>query len=171
MRRKRVLAAGAAALVAVAVAAGAARGVVGAGQVPVVAYKTGGSVSTPSGKFITVASRTFAANPGPVVVRFSASGSVRDFNQGGVFVGHSYAALIVRVVVGTNNVLSPGPVRFLDNAGKIRVAKARPVANSFEWVGELGGTSNLKTVKVQVANLNTWDLAEITKWNLVVQHH
>jgi len=117
-----------------------------------------------------VASRTFAANPGPVIVRFSASGSVRDFNQGGVFVGHSYAALIVRVVVGTNNVLSPGPVRFLDNAGKIRVAKARPVANSFEWVGELGGTSNLKTVKVQVANLNTWDLAEITKWNLVVQH-
>ena len=88
-------------------------------------------------------------------MRFSASGSVRDFNQGGVFVGHSYAALIVRVVVGTNNVLSPGPVRFLDNAGKIRVAKARPVANSFEWVGELGGTSNLKTVKVQVANLNT----------------
>jgi len=85
MRRKRVLAAGAAALVAVAVAAGAARGVVGAGQVPVVAYKTGGSVSTPSGKFITVASRTFAANRGPVVVRFSASGSVRDFNQGGVF--------------------------------------------------------------------------------------
>jgi hypothetical protein len=67
--------------------------------------------------------------------------------------------------------MSPGPVSFFDNTGKITIARPRPMSNSFEWAGELGGTSALKTVKVQVANLNTWDMASISSWTLVVQHN
>jgi hypothetical protein len=171
MGTKRLLAVGAATLAVAALATGVARGLTGGGKIPEVAYKTGGSVSTPSSSFITVASRTFAAGPGPVLVRFSAQGSVRDFNSGGVFVGKSYAAMLVRVVIGTDRVMSPGPVSFFDNTGKITIARPRPMSNSFEWAGELGGTSALKTVKVQVANLNTWDMASISSWTLVVQHN
>jgi hypothetical protein len=150
------------------VAAGVARGVSGGGSAPVVEFSTGTNVSTPSGQFLTIASKTFTANAGPILVRFNANGYVADFGSGGTFVGQSYAALRVRVVIGTT-VLSPGIVRFFDNTGKIAIQSPRPLANSFEWAATLG-TSGSKTVRVQVANLNAFDMAQISAWSLAVQH-
>jgi hypothetical protein len=172
MRSKRVFALGALLVLALAVTAVAhAVGVSGNGMAEKVAFSTGGTVSTPSGTFVTVATRTFNVTTGgsPVIVRFSASGFVQDFGKGGVFVGKSYAALRVRVLLGSK-ALAPGAVKLFDNTGQIAVSKPRAVANSFEWVG-LATSPGASTVKVQVANINAFDNAQINKWALVIQHH
>ena len=72
-------------------------------------------------------------NPGtgPMLIRFSATGYEQDFNSGGGFAGHKYAAMFVRVLVNGSQV---GPaVRFFDNTGKVGVQKPRPTTTSYEW--------------------------------------
>lgn len=162
-----MVALGAAAILAISVA-GVARAVSGGGVATHVEFSTGANVSTPSGTFITVATKTFTANPGPLVIRFNASGWVKDYGSGGSFVGTSYAAMKVRVLLGSTPV-SPGAVTFFDNTGKIGVAISRPMANSFEWAGTIG-TGGAKTVKVQVSNLHAFDNAQINSWTLAIQH-
>ena len=66
-----------------------------------------------------------------MLIRFSATGYDQDFNSGGGFAGHKYAAMLVRVLVGGSQV---GPaVRFFDNTGKVGVQKPRPTTTSYEW--------------------------------------
>jgi hypothetical protein len=75
-----------------------------------IAFKTGANASTPSGNFIAVpgASTTVTATAdSPLVVRFSAVGSVRDLNSCGGFAGHKFAAMLVRVLVNDVQVALP----------------------------------------------------------------
>src|SRR4051794_26026055 len=87
-----------------------------AGTSDKIAFKTGADASTPSGGFIDVPGAAITPNAttdGPLVIRFSAEGSVRDLSSGGGFSGHNYAAMFVRVLV---NGVQVGPVvRFFDN--------------------------------------------------------
>jgi hypothetical protein len=130
--------------------------------------KTGGRVDTPSGKFLKLASRTFTGSSGPVLVRFSGEGSDLDSNAQAVFVGRSYAAMEVRVLL--NGVpMAPGSITFLDNSGTIAVKKPHPAVASFEWAGTLS-TGRRQTVTVQWRNLHTWDSATILRWTLAIQH-
>jgi hypothetical protein len=80
-------------LIAVFAAAAAVAGVlvvgaVGAGDSGTsdkIAFKTGAHASTPSGGFIDVPGAAIAPNAtadGPLVIRFSAEGSVRDLSSG-----------------------------------------------------------------------------------------
>jgi hypothetical protein len=143
-------------------------GATGGGTADQVKFKTGANASTPSGSFIDVPGASFSVTPaaGPLVIRFSASGTDQDFNSGGGFAGHTYAAMVVRVLVNGSQV---GPaVRFFDNAGKVGVQKPRPTTTSYEWAKTVsGGPQN---VKVQFKNLHTFDNANIDAYTLSVQY-
>jgi hypothetical protein len=103
---------------------------------------------------------------GPMLIRFSATGYEQDFNSGGGFAGHKYAAMFVRVLVNGSQV---GPaVRLFDNTGKVGVQKPRPTTTSYEWA--VNTTPGSKTVRVQFKNLNTFDNATILHSTLTVQN-
>ena len=114
------------------------------------------------------ASRTVAAAAdGPLVIRFSAEGSVRDLNSGGSFSGHKYAATLVRVLV---NDVQVGPVvRFFDNTGKIGVSKPRPTTASYEWAKHV--SAGAQDIQVQFKNLNAFDDANINAFTLTAHFH
>jgi len=135
-----------------------------------VAFTTGANASTPSGGFIDVpgASRTVTATAnGPLVIRFSAEGSVRDLNSGGGFSGHNYAATFVRVMVNGAQV---GPVvRFFDNTGKVGVSKPRAMATSYEWAKHV--TAGAQNIKVQFKNLHAFDDSNIDSFTLSALFH
>jgi hypothetical protein len=163
-------------LIAVFAAAAAVAGVlvvgaVGAGDSGTsdkIAFKTGAHASTPSGSFIDVpgASISVTAGAGPLVVRFSATGTDQDFNSGGGFAGHKYAAMVVRVLVNGSQV---GPaVRFFDNSGKVGVQKRRPTTTSYEWAKTV--SAGVQNVKVQFRNLHTFDNANIDAYTLSAQY-
>jgi hypothetical protein len=169
MRGRRALAA-AAAVVAIAAAGGiAVANTSGGGPAAQVEFKTGGAISTPSGTFLTIVSDSFSANPGPVLVRFSAVGSEQDWNRAPAFVGRHYAAMRVRVRLDGAG-LAPGASAFIDNRGVRADRVPRPIAAGYEWAGTIasGGTH---TVRIQLANLHTFDMATINHWTLVIQHH
>ena len=132
-----------------------------------VEFKTGGAFSTPTGTFLPLTTDTFASGAGPIVVRLSAVGYVQDTNSGGGFVGKSYAALRVRVLVN-GALLPPGVITLMDNTGKISISAPRPVAASYEWAGNAAGGAT--TVRVEVANLHTFDNTQINHWTLSIQH-
>lgn len=157
------------AVVALAAAGGVARATInGGGAAGQVEFQTGTGVNTPSGAFITVATRTFTSAAGPIVVSFSAEGWDQDWGSGGTFIGHDFASLRVRVLLN-NTPMSPGAAVFFDNTGKITIKTPRPTAASFDWAGTIA-TGGTKTVKVQVANLHTFDMGQINRYTLSVQH-
>ena len=135
-----------------------------------IAFKTGANASTPSGGFINVpgASRSVVATAdGPLVIRFSAEGSVRDLNSGGGFSGHNYAATFVRVLVNGTQV---GPVvRFFDNTGKVGVSKPRAMAASYEWAKHV--TAGAQNIQVQFKNLHAFDDSNIDSFTLTAHFH
>ena len=135
-----------------------------------IAFKTGANASTPSGSFINVPGGSLSVSPtsaGPLVIRLSAEGSVRDLNSGGGFSGHNYAAMFVRVLVNGSQV---GPVvRFFDNTGKVGVSSPRATTTSYEWAKHV--TAGVQNIKVQFKNLHTFDDANIVAYTLSAQYH
>jgi hypothetical protein len=169
MRQRRLLGA-AVAIVAVAAAGGIAiAGTSGGGTAAQVEFKTGGAISTPSGVFLTIATDSFSANPGPITVRFSAVGSEQDWNRAPAFVGRHYAAMRVRVLLDGAG-LAPGASAFIDNRGVRADRTPRPISAGYEWAGMIG-TGGTHTVRIQLANLHTFDMATINHWTLVIQHN
>jgi hypothetical protein len=141
----------------------------GGGTAAQVEFKTGGAVSTPSGTFLTIVSDSFTAGPGPIVVRFSAVGSEQDWNRSPAFVGLHYAAMRVRVLLNGAG-MAPGASTLIDNRGVRADRTPRPIAAGYEWAGTIasGGT---QVVRVQLANLHTFDMATLDHWTLVIQHN
>jgi hypothetical protein len=135
-----------------------------------IAFRTGANASTPSGSFIDIpgGARTVASTAGgPLVIRFSAEGSVRDLNSGGAFAGHRFAAMFVRVLV---NGVQVGPVvRFFDNTGKIGVRRPRPTTASYEWAKHV--TAGAQNIKVQFKNLHAFDDANLNSFTLTAHYH
>jgi hypothetical protein len=135
-----------------------------------IAFKTGAHASTPSGTFIDVPGAAITPNAtadGPLVIRFSAEGSVRDLSSGGSFAGHKYAAMFVRVLV---NGVQVGPVvRFFDNTGKVGVSKPRPTTASYEWAKHV--TAGAQNVQVQFKNLHTFDDSNLDSFTLTAHFH
>jgi hypothetical protein len=126
-------------------------------------------IETPSGTYLPITRATFGTTvPGPMTVRFSGTAHASDWTGPDArFVGRSYAALLVRVLLdGTP--LAPGAVVFGDNTGKISVNAARPKAASFEWAKQVPAGSH--RLEVQFRNRRTWDIGGITRWSLVIQH-
>jgi hypothetical protein len=167
-RKSKLLAVFAVLALAAAVVVVGAIGASGGGTIDSVKFKTGANASTPSGSFLDVpgASVSVTAAPGPLVIRFSATGTDQDFNSGGGFAGHKYAAMVVRVIVNGSQV---GPaVRFFDNAGKVGVQKPRPTTASYEWAKTV--TGGVQNVKVQFKNLHTFDNANIDAYTLSAQY-
>ena len=165
--KPRLIAVIAAAVLVAGVVVVGAIGATGSGTADQVTFRTSNRVDTPSGSFINTGSHV-DVNPGagPMLVRFSATGYEQDFNSGGGFAGHKYAAMLVRVLVGGSQA---GPaVRFFDNTGKIGVQKPRPTTTSYEWA--VNTTSGSKTVRVQFRNLHTFDSATILHSTLTVQN-
>ncbi len=143
-------------------------GATGSGTADQVTFRTSNRVDTPSGSFINTGSQVTVnpAGAGPMLISFSANGYEQDFNSGGGFAGHKYAAMLVRVLVNGSQV---GPaVRFFDNTGKVGVQKPRPTTTSYEWA--VNTTSGAKTVRVQFKNVNTFDNATILHSTLTVQN-
>jgi hypothetical protein len=167
-KKSKLLAASAVLALAAAVLVAGAIGASGGGTADRVKFKTGASASTPSGSFIDVpgASISVTAGAGPLVVRFSATGTDQDFNSGGGFAGHKYAAMVLRVLVNGSQV---GPaVRFFDNSGKVGVQKRRPTTTSYEWAKTV--SAGVQNVKVQFRNLHTFDNANIDAYTLSAQY-
>ena len=148
----------------------AAIGATDTGTSDKIAFKTGANASTPSGGFIDVPGAAISPNAtadGPLVIRFSAEGSVRDLNSGGGFSGHNYAAMFVRVLV---NGVQVGPVvRFFDNTGKVGVSKPRPTTASYEWAKHV--TAGAQNIKVQFKNLHAFDDANLDSFTLTAHFH
>ena len=165
--KPRLIAVFAAAVLAGVVLAVGAIGATGSGTADQVTFRTSNQVDTPSGSFINTGSQVVVSPAtGPMLIRFSATGYEQDFNSGGGFAGHKYAAMFVRVLVNGSQV---GPaVRFFDNTGKIGVQKPRPTTTSYEWA--VNTTAGSKTVRVQFKNLNTFDSATILHSTLTVQN-
>jgi len=136
-----------------------------------IAFKTGANASTPSGSFINVPGGSLSVSPtsaGPLVIRLSAEGSVRDLNSGGGFSGHNYAAMFVRVLVNGRQV---GPVvRFFDNTGKVGVSKPRPTTASYEWAKHVTG-AGAQNIQVQFKNRNAFDDANLDSFTLTAHFH
>jgi hypothetical protein len=136
-----------------------------------IAFKTGANASTPSGSFINVPGGSLSVTPtsaGPLVIRLSAEGSVRDLNSGGGFAGHKFAAMFVRVLVNGSRV---GPVvRFFDNTGKVGVSKPRPTTASYEWAKHVTG-AGAQNIQLQFKNLNAFDDANINAFTLTAHFH
>ena len=168
--KSRLIAASAALAVAAGVLVVSAVGATDSGTSDKIAFTTGSNASTPSGSFIDIpgASRSVLATAGgPLVIRFSAEGSVRDLNSGGSFSGHKFAATFVRVLV---NGVQVGPVvRFFDNAGKIGVSKPRPTTASYEWAKHV--TAGAQDIKVQFKNLNAFDDSNLDSFTLSANFH
>src|SRR5215211_810829 len=165
--KRKLIALFAATVIVAGVLVVAAIGATGSGTADQVTFRTSNRVDTPSGSFINTGSQV-VVNPGtgPMLIRFSATGYEQDFNSGGGFAGHKYAAMFVRVLVNGSQV---GPaVRFFDNTGKVGVQKPRPTTTSYEWA--LNTTLGSKTVRVQFKNLNTFDSATILHSTLTVQN-
>ena len=140
-----------------------------AGVAPRVTAQTSAErIETPSGTYLRITQASFRSAAGPVTVRFSGNAYAIDWTGPDPrFVGRSYAALFVRVLLD-GAVLPPGPVALADNTGKISVNAARPRAGSFEWVGRVPAGNH--RVEVQFRNRTTWDIGGMTRWSLVVQH-
>jgi hypothetical protein len=140
------------------------------GTSDMIAFKTGANASTPSGSFIDVPGGTttvVATADGPLVIRFSAEGSVRDLNSGGAFAGHHYAAMFVRVLV---NGVRVGPVvRLFDNTGKIGVRTPRATTASYEWAKHI--TAGAQNIKVQFRNRHAFDDANLNSFTLTAHFH
>lgn len=136
-----------------------------------IAFKTGANASTPSGSFVNVPGGSLSVSPtsaGPLVIRLSAEGSVRDLNSGGGFSGHNYAAMFVRVLVNGSQV---GPVvRFFDNTGKVRVSKPRPATASYEWAKHVTG-AGAQNIQLQFKNRNAFDDANLDSFTLTAHFH
>jgi hypothetical protein len=126
-------------------------------------------VETPSGTYLRLTSASFRSTvPGPVTVRFSGNAYASDWTGPEPrFVGRSYAALLVRVLLD-GAPLAPGTVTLGDNTGKIPVNAARPKAASFEWADRVAAGNH--RVEVQFRNRRTWDIGGLTRWSLVIQH-
>jgi hypothetical protein len=135
-----------------------------------IAFKTGANASTPSGGFIDVPGGSLsvaATADGPLVIRLSAEGSVRDLSSGGGFAGHNFAAMFVRVLV---NGVQVGPsVRFFDNTGKVGVAKPRPTTASYEWGKHV--TAGAQNIQVQFKNLHAFDDSNLDAFTLTAHFH
>lgn len=173
MRTRTVTLLGAAALLSgAAVAAAVVTAGSAGGPAGMVETVTGDRIDTPSGKFLPVVSRTFTAASGPIVVRFAGEGLVEDWNSNAGFVGKSYAAMKVRVLLDGVPMV-PGVVTFVDNAGRIGerspLARPRGHAAAFDWAG-IVATAGSHTVTVEFRNLHTWDSATLLRWTLTVQH-
>jgi hypothetical protein len=167
LTKSRLAVFGAAALVASTLVVGAI-GASGGGTAGQVKFKTGTNASTPSGSFLDVpgASVSVTAGAGPLIIRFSATGTDQDFSSGGGFAGHKYAAMLVRVLVNGSQV---GPsVRYFDNTGKIGVQNPRPTTTSYEWAKTVG--AGAQNVRVQFKNLHTFDNANIVAYTLSAQY-
>ena len=167
--KSRLIAVSAVLAVAAGVLVVGAIGATDSGASDKIAFTTGSNASTPSGSFIDVpgASRTVTAADGPLVIRFSAEGSVRDLNSGGSFSGHKYAAMFVRVLV---NDVQVGPVvRLFDNTGKIGVSKPRPTTASYEWAKHV--TAGAQDIQVQFKNLNAFDDSNLDSFTLSANFH
>jgi hypothetical protein len=136
-----------------------------------IAFKTGANASTPSGSFINVPGGSLSVSPtsaGPLVIRLSAEGSVRDLNSGGGFSGHNYAAMFVRVLVNGSQV---GPVvRFFDNTGKVGVSKPRPTTASYDWAKHVTGVG-AQNIQLQFKNRNAFDDANLDSFTLTAHFH
>lgn len=136
-----------------------------------IAFKTGANASTPSGSFINVPGGSLSVSPtsaGPLVIRLSAEGSVRDMNSGGGFSGHNYAAMFVRVLVNGSQV---GPVvRFFDNTGKVGVSKPRPTTASYDWAKHVTG-AGAQNIQLQFKNRNAFDDANLDSFTLTAHFH
>src|SRR5262245_6473540 len=149
----------------------AAIGASGNGTSDKIAFKTGANASTPSGGFINVPGGSLSVSPtsaGPLVIRFSAEGSVRDLNSGGGFAGHKFAAIFVRVLVNGTQV---GPVvRFFDNTGKVGVSKPRPTTASYEWAKNVAG-AGAQNIQVQFKNLHAFDDSNLDSFTLTAHFH
>jgi hypothetical protein len=170
MRRGRALGVAAVTVLVGAVAGGIAlANTSGSGTAAQVEFKTGGAISTPSGTFLTIVTDSFTANPGPIVVRFSAVGDEQDWNAAPAFVGRHYAAMRVRVLLN-GSALAPGASTFIDNRGLRSARTPRPIAAGYEWAGMIG-SGGAQTVRVQLANLHTFDMANLNHWTLVIQHN
>jgi hypothetical protein len=182
MRALRITGAAALAAVAIAGVASAATGTTRpvAARSSVAATTTGVApqltiqsssepLETPSGTYLRVTTASFRSTvAGPVTVRFSGNAYASDWTGPDArFVGRSYAALLVRVLLD-GAPLAPGPVTFGDNTGKISVNAARPKAASFEWADRVAAGNH--RVEVQFRNRRTWDLGGLTRWSLVLQH-
>jgi hypothetical protein len=168
-RKSKLIAVFAALFLVASVVVVGAIGATGGGTADQVKFKTGASASTPSGSFVDVPGASFSVTPaaGPLIIRFSASGTDQDFNSGGGFAGHTYAAMVVRVLVNGSQV---GPaVRFFDNVGKVGVQKPRPTTTSYEWAKTVSGGA--QSVKVQFKNLHTFDSANINSYTLSASFH
>jgi hypothetical protein len=126
-------------------------------------------IETPSGTYLPITRATFRTTvTGPMTVRFSGTAHASDWTGPDArFVGRSYAALLVRVLLD-GAPLAPGAVVFGDNTGKVSINAARPKAASFEWAKEV--TAGSHRVEVQFRNRRTWDIGGITRWFLVIQH-
>jgi hypothetical protein len=168
--KSRLVAVSAVLAVAAGILVVSAIGATDSGTSDKIAFTTGSNVSTPSGSFIDVpgASRSVVVTAdGPLVIRFSAEGSVRDLNSGGGFSGHKYAATLVRVLV---NGVQTGPVvRFFDNTGKIGVSKPRPTTASYEWAKHV--SAGAQNIKVQFKNLNAFDDSNLDSFTLSANFH
>jgi hypothetical protein len=168
--KRRMLVACAAILLGSLVVVVGAIGASDSGTSDQIAFKTGANASTPSGSFIDVpgaATAVSVSGGGPLLVRFSAEGSVRDLNSGGSFAGHHYAVMFVRVLV---NGVQLGPVaRFFDNTGKVGVRKPRAATASYEWAKHV--TAGVQNVKVQFKNLHAFDDANIDHFTLTTHFH
>jgi hypothetical protein len=176
-RKRKAVAAVAAGALLIAVVAGAAIGGsgpagIGGGPAANLDFVTGGRVDTPSASFQPVIAKSFEAQRGVLVVRFSAEGCVQDTNAQAQFVGRAYAAIKVRVLL--NGVpLAPGAVTLMDNAGKIGercgLEGTRASAASFEW-GGLVTTAGQQTVEVQFRNIRVFDSATLLRSTLAIHH-
>ena len=169
-RKSKLIAVFSAAAVVAGVLVVGAIGASDSGTSDNIAFKTGASASTSSGGFIDVPGAAIspaATTDGPLVIRFSAEGSVRDLNSGGGFSGHNYAATFVRVLV---NGVQVGPVvRFFDNTGKVGVSKPRPTTTSYEWAKHV--TAGAQNIKVQFKNLHAFDDSNIDSYTLSASFH
>jgi len=169
-KKSRLIAVIAAAALAAGILVVSAIGASDVGTSDTIAFKTGANASTPSGSFIDVPGAAISPNAtadGPLVIRFSAEGSVRDLNSGGSFSGHNYAAMVVRVLV---NGVQVGPVvRFFDNTGKVGVSKPRPATTSYEWGKHV--TAGVQNIKVQFKNLHAFDDANLDSFTLTAHFH
>jgi hypothetical protein len=168
--KPRLLAVFAAAVLAAGVIVVGAIGAGDTGASDKIVFKTGANASTPSGGFINVPGGAITPNAtadAPLVVRFSAEGSVRDLNSGGGFSGHNVAAMFVRVLV---NGVQVGPVvRFFDNTGKVGVSKPRSTTASYEWAKHV--TAGVQNVQVQFKNLHAFDDANLDSFTLTTHFH
>lgn len=129
-------------------------------------FSTTTPISTPSSAFQTVDTRVVPVNAGPVLIRFSGFGFEQDWDSSPKFVGKSYAAMKARVLV--NGVRKPPTVTLIDNAGEIGVKTPQPRTGSYGWAFTSGATT--LTIKVQIANAHTFDMAQLTSYTITVLH-